>query len=121
MSSKATTQHLILVSGCLGHLLEDALEGYAAGRRRMLEDLLVKLVEDGISGGVHLAVDMHRNDIWEEWASISSKSLKRAVVLPVPGGPRQRALTGRAPCNAGRMQNLRLFICASRWRKCSGR
>jgi len=52
----------------------------------MLEELLVDLVEYGITGGVHLAVDMHRITR-EEWASISSKSLKRAVVLPVPGAP----------------------------------
>ena len=29
----------------------------------MLEDLFVDLVEDRISGGVHLAVDMHGNDL----------------------------------------------------------
>ena len=55
-------QHLILICRMLGHLLEDPLEGDAAGWRGMLEDLLVKLVEDRISGGVHLTVDMHRDD-----------------------------------------------------------
>ena len=29
----------------------------------MLEDLFVDLIKYGISGAVHLAVDMHRNDI----------------------------------------------------------
>jgi hypothetical protein len=54
-------QHLILVGSGSGYLLEDPFEGYAAGRRRMIEDLSVNLIEYGIPGGVHLAVDMDGN------------------------------------------------------------
>ena len=55
-------KYLVFIRGVLGHLLEDAL-GDPAGRWRMLEDLFVKLVEDRISCGVHLTIDMHRDDL----------------------------------------------------------
>ena len=56
----------------------------------MLEELLVDLVEYGITGGVHLAVDMHRNnpgrmglDLLEELEK--SRGLARARGAPGRG------------------------------------
>ena len=61
MSSRATISTLSSSAECWA-TFEDPLKEMLLDGRGMLEDLLVKLVEDRISGGIHLTVDMHRDD-----------------------------------------------------------